>query len=130
MKKGRKTQTHCKEPDWNFLIQCGLPLVLESVTKRRGASDARSMRVRFLKELKNACLYLIDEKDRAGMGRMRDGVKALLCSLKTHYPTTFRLFEAQIGAPINKIFELENISGRDIKLRNISLATLSKRKIL
>lgn len=76
-------------------------------------------------EILTTIQFLSDNKDRLELQRFFDAFKVLLLTLKTHYPSLYSLVNRQSEVNLQKTFELENISGRDIKLRNITLSGVS-----
>lgn len=107
-----------REPDWALLCSIGMPLELSAPS----APPTRDWDF-IQKEIAYACHFLIENKNDNTRGRFFDSLKALLLSLKSHYPTRFKFLERKVDGQ----FDLTTIRGRDIKLRNICLHTLAKR---
>lgn len=109
-----------KEPDWNILILYGLPMNIQHSTKPDFSYNA------VIKNIVLASRFLADKKGDVAYQRNFDAFKALLLSLKIHYPTKFKQIEYKTGMELTGLFDLNNISGRDIKLRNICLYTIAE----
>ncbi len=106
-------------PDWSILIKFGLPV---------NSRDSENTVPDYDKVEKNLILasqYLMGKKRDENNGRYYDSFKALLIALKIHFPSEFKRIEKIAGIDFNEAFELYNITGRDIKLRNISLSLIS-----
>lgn len=106
-----------KIPDWNVLMSFGLPL------NRRDADGSVPDYDAVIDNIILASRYLEDNQNHTG--RYYDSFRALLLSLKIHYPTEYRRIEHMAGLNFIESFDLTNITGRDIKLRNISLGFIS-----
>lgn len=106
-------------PDWDVLINFGLPVNSRRTSKRLPDYNAVE------KHLIIASEYLKDKKNDKDDGRYYDSFRSLLIALKIHYPSEFKRLEQAAGSDFNEAFELNRISGRDIKLRNISLNIVS-----
>ncbi len=109
-----------KEPDWNALHSIGMPLNLK---------DYRDNKYSYKIMVKNiifAAQFLIENRENINYQRHYDSFKALLLALKIHYPTRFARIENDFNVDFSASFELINIYGRHIKLRNICIYDLSK----
>lgn len=107
------------KPDWSILINFGLP-----VNPRQETHDTPGY-VSVVQQIINAAKFLSGTDDIPHNSRYYDSFKALLLALKIHYPSEFRKIENSAGMDFVKSFELDNISGRHIKLRNIALSLIS-----
>jgi len=112
-----------EEPDWGFLSSIGWPMIDSYQQKERAK---RVSWTRVSGEIIYAAKYILRNRNEFSDDRHFDAMKALLFALKTHYPTKFRELEAILGPKFLKPYELAEIRGRDIKLRNISLGRLYK----
>ena len=104
-------------PEWNILTAFGLPL-----NNRTPDNLIPDYKIVF-DNMIAASRYLagrVAERDR-----YYESFKALLISLRIHYPTEFNRIEKASGLNLSESFHLDVITGRDIKLRNISLALIS-----
>lgn len=108
------------EPDWDTLIKFGLPLNI-----RQDANDIPGYD-RVMQQIILAAKFLAETGHIPHNERYYDSFKALLLSLMIHYPVEFSRIENAAGIDLVKKFELNSISGRDIKLRNISLNLISR----
>ncbi len=107
-------------PDWDILISFGMPL-----NTRREIYDLPGYD-NVAANIINAARYLMQNRNEPYNGRYYDSFKALLLALKIHYPSEFRRIEYLSGMDLINVFELDNVSGRHIKLRNISLPLISR----
>lgn len=114
----RELSIELREPQWSLLLGLGFPVSL-SHKKRRKISSQKSW-----EELCYSLEYLYFKKNDSSLGRYRDGVKAILLTLKTHFPSFFKkLIDKVDPAWIDRLY-LDKIEGRDIKLRNMALASI------
>jgi len=81
---------------------------------------------RLLKEQRRTETDLMEKKKNTYYNRHLDAFKTLLLALKIYYPSKFRQIEDSNGIELIALFDLDNISGRDIKYRNICLFNLSE----
>jgi hypothetical protein len=107
-------------PDWNLLIAFGMPL------NPRGQHPAQPSFDEVWIALRAAVVFARDSSGFQADGRLKDAFKALLLTLKTHYPTLYHRLAGQCACDLHKTFDLGRISGRDIKLRNIALSGVSR----
>lgn len=103
-------------PEWDILTAFGLPL--NSRTSDSLIPDYKTV----FDNMIFASRYLAGS---ASKDRYYESFKALLVSLRIHYPTEFSKIEKASGLNLSESFHLDVITGRDIKLRNISLALIS-----
>jgi hypothetical protein len=108
------------EPDWNILINFGLPL------SSRKDIDENYGYESVVQQIILAARYIIQKKQILPDGRYYDSFKALLLVLKTHYPSEFRRLEELSDINFDRSFGLHSLLGRHIKLRNISLNYISR----
>jgi len=116
----KKMTVHTEEPDWNILSDFGLPIS----TNQTVNSDCSYNMV--IKNIILASNFLIENKNDVNYNRLYDAFKALLLALKIHFPSKFLEIEKNAGMELTAIFDLDNISGRDIKLRNICLSNIAE----
>ena len=109
-----------REPDWNTLVDFGLPVRM-GLGKRKKYDFPKVIDV-----LISSVFFLDENKQAFRHQRIFDAFISLLLTLKTHYPTIFRFLREQTGRDLDSVFELQSILGRHIKLRNISLLSVSK----
>lgn len=109
------------DPNWEVL--CAFGLALDLGASKRTAASIRT----FLIELDRAMTFVLEHRDNSNYARHADCIKALLLALKLHYPALFRKLEKQNFRKISDCFKLNQIEGRHIKLRNISLGLLARR---
>lgn len=88
------------KPDWNILINFGLPL--NSRQKMDKSPDYSEV----VHHIVLAADYLLHHSQARRNGRYFDSFKALLLSLKIHYPSEFRKIELAAGTDLTKIFKL------------------------
>jgi len=104
-------------PQWDILAAFGLPL------------NSRNQ-VGLIPDYKTVFDNMVFASHYFAVSVSRDryyeSFKALLVSLKIHYPTEFGKIEKASGLNLSESFHLDIITGRDIKLRNISLALISR----
>ena len=108
-----------KEPDWNVLYNFGLPLNTGNAKKQKYKYSTIAANII------SAGQFLLENKNNVSYRRHYDAFKALLLALKTHYPTRYKEIEKMGGINLSEYFELANVQGRHIKLRNICLAGMS-----
>jgi len=106
-----------KIPAWEILTAFGLPL-----NSRNDVSLIPDYKTVF-DNIIIASRYLAGPAVRKD--RYYESFKALLISLRIHYPAEFSKIEKASGLNLSESFQLDEITGRDIKLRNISLALIS-----
>ncbi len=109
-----------KEPDWNALHSIGMPLNLRDVSYKKYTYQA------IVKNLIFASQFFIENREDVNYQRHYDSFKALILAIKIHYPTRFTKIENDFNVDFSVSFELNNIQGRHIKLRNICIYDLSK----
>ncbi len=109
-----------KEPDWNLLSAFGLPINIRQFGKTHYSYDTVINNIIF------ASLFLIENRNDPEYNRYSDAFKALLLVLKIHYPSKFLEIENKAGFELTGLFNLDNVSGRDIKLRNICLSRVAE----
>ena len=118
-KFGLDLKVVAKEPDWNVLFNFGLPLNIDNNRKRK---------YKYKTVVKNIILssyFLLENKHNVNYMRHYDSFKALLLALRTHYPSKFRKIEDEYRINFSTSFDLNNIQGKHIKLRNICVFNLS-----
>lgn len=103
-------------PEWDILTAFGLPL--NSRNEEGFIPDYKTV----FDNMIIASRYLAGA---ASKDRYYESFKALLISLRIHYPTEFSKIEKASGLNLSESFHLDEITGREIKLRNISLALIS-----
>ena len=108
------------EPDWNLLSEFGLPINIRQSGKTHYSYDT------VINNIILASLFLIENRNDPEYNRYSDAFKALLLVLKIHYPTKFLEIENKAGLELTCLFNLDNVSGRDIKLRNICLSRVAE----
>jgi hypothetical protein len=81
---------------------------------------------RLINNIIPASLFLIENRNEPEYIRYSDAFKALLLVFKIHYPSIFLVIENKAGLELTELFNLENVSGRDIKLRNICLSRVAE----
>lgn len=118
-KFGYEFEVRLSEPNWDVLQGYGLPLNL-SRNQAKPASKSE-----FIKELCHAAAFVQENKSNVLFSRHYDSVKAVLLGIKIHFPSLFSKIQKGF-LPVISRFHLNEISGRDIKLRNIALALLSR----
>lgn len=118
-KFGFELRISAKEPDWNVLYNFGLPLNTGNAGKQKYKYSI------IVSNIITAVQFLLENKHDVNYGRHYDAFKAMLLALKTHYPTRFIEVEKMCGINISESFDLGNVQGRHIKLRNICLARMS-----
>ncbi len=110
----------CREQpaDWDALCALGLPLLQREArsVERRPAVLARHLRC--------AIAELSEPEGRAGAGRRRDAVRALLLALRDHFPRVFR--EHLAGAVLGSEILADQWTGREIKLTRIARRSLAE----
>ncbi len=108
------------EPRWEALASMGMPLeacgAMVGRCSRRAAEEAVVRAIRFLSRVDSDARY----------GRHRDAFKALLLALATHYPSRFAEYRRRSGVDVETVFDMNEIVGRDIKLRNLCLPALAR----
>lgn len=107
-----------KEPDWELLIEFGLPLNHSETGDKNYSADT------VIENIVIASEFLLRNQD-TDYNRNYDAFRGLLLALKTHYPTMFAETKKKSGKDLTELFDLDNISGRDIKLRNICLTKIT-----
>lgn len=112
----RNLETSMREPHWNFLKLFGIPVSISG--KAKPFEQA-------WQELRYSIEFLYHHQSDRSLGRFRDGVKAIVLTLKTHYPSLFD--DLRLVTPSDQIqsLNLNEIRGRDIKLRNIALGSMA-----
>jgi len=108
------------EPDWNILINFGLPLNPARETDIFPDYDD------VVHQITVAARFFYWHGVEPHNGRAYDSFRALLLALKIHYPSEFFRIEQIADMDFVKLFKLETVSGRDIKLRNLSLPMISR----
>ncbi len=109
-----------KEPDWNVLFNFGFPLNIRDNRKRKYKYNTVS------KNIILASQFLLENKHNVNYMRHYDSFKALLLSLKIHYPSKFSKIENDCHINLSASFDLNNIQGRHIKLRNICIFNMCR----
>ncbi len=105
-----------KEPDWNVLFHFGLPMNIEQ------SGNVVSPYEEVFKNIILSSHFLIENKNNREYNRYSDSFKALLLALKIHYPSKFIEIEKKTGLDLTVSFNLDDVSGRDIKLRRLCLS--------
>ncbi|PKL16037.1 MAG: hypothetical protein CVV49_18315 [Spirochaetae bacterium HGW-Spirochaetae-5] len=108
-----------KEPDWKILSTFGMPINIVE----KGKPEISYGEV-FLNII-SASQILTENRSNKDYNRHYDAFKAMLLALKIHYPSKYFEIENKTGSDLNDLFDLNNISGRDIKLQRISLSQIS-----
>lgn len=113
-------QLQAPSPDWAYLSLYGIAVTIEA------PGSATLERKRFWTEINRAVVYVLS--DTSLDERYKDALKAMLLCLKGHYPNEFNKLENRLQNTLHlsKAFKLEEIRGRDIKLRNITLSKFAK----
>ncbi len=105
-----------REPNWILLANFGLPISLAQNKKIRISIES------VIKQLIKAAMFL-DKNSNDNYGHYKDALRGLFIALKTHYPSFFDKISKYYAC---KKILTGNIKGKDIKLRNIALAKISK----
>lgn len=121
---GADIQLVLNEPNWDLLARMGWPVSL-SASKGPKYEEPLTWK-KGLREISRASIFIYLNSAERFMEREYDGMKALLFALKTHYPSRFKELKKTLGSDCLEWFELNKIRGRDIKLRNIALGTISR----
>lgn len=108
------------EPDWNVLCSFGLPMNMAQ------SAESHFPHAAVIENIITASSFLIENRSNINYHRYFDAFKAMLLALKIHYPSKFSEIEKQAGINLSDKFNLDNISGRDIKLRNICLTRIAE----
>jgi len=104
-----------KKSDWNVLFNFGMPMNIQQTGNSYFSYD------KVVENIITASIFLIKNKNVINYNRYSDSFKALIIALKIRYPSRFQEIEKKADFDLSAMFDLDNISGRDIKLRNISL---------
>ena len=113
------SQTEEKEPNWNALFNFGLPLNIRDSGKKKYNYNE------IFQSIISASNFLIKNSNNVNYLRHYDSFKALLLTLKTHYPSKYAEIQNKSNIDFNTGFNLNNIEGKHIKLRNICLSEIS-----
>jgi hypothetical protein len=104
------------KPDWILLARFGLPISIEQ-------HHVSKINIHLLiNQIIKAALFL-DNYSGNDYGHYKDALRALIFTIKTHYPSTYKLLSV---SPICKKMLKNAPNGKDLKLRNIVLAKISK----
>ncbi len=109
-----------KEPDWKILSVFGMPINIVQ-TGKSGITYTMVFNNIIL-----ASEFLTETRYNLDYNRHYDAFKAMLLALKIHYPSKYSEIEKKTGSDLNALFDLNIISGRDIKLQRISLSEISE----
>jgi transcriptional regulator with XRE-family HTH domain len=114
---GLEVKVKLSEPDWDLLVNCGLPLISEK-KRAQGAPNADML----AQLIRKACVFTLQagQIDR----RKKEALQALLLAIQTHYPTYFKLSFRKCSA-VQDVFP-KKITGRIIKLKRIALSHISQ----
>jgi hypothetical protein len=108
-----------KEPDWEILTIFGMPINIIQT----GKTDISYSQV--FQNIISASSFLLKNISNTNYNRHYDAFKAMLLALKIHYPSKYAEIEKKTGSDFTSLFDLNNISGRDIKLQRISLSKIA-----
>lgn len=108
-----------KEPDWEILSVFGMPINIVQTGKSEISYDAIIHNIIYASE------FLKDNRNNSDYNRHYDAFKAMLLALKIHYPSKYNEIENKTGADLTSLFDLNIISGRDIKLQRISVSGIA-----
>lgn len=117
-KFGLELKTSAIAPDWNALFYFGMPLNVSGNPKRKYRYNT------IVRNIYLASEFLFENKYNAVYARHYDSFKALLLALKTHYPSKFNEIKNKYKTDF-PAFDLFQLQGRHIKLRNICLSRLA-----
>lgn len=118
-KFGMELKTSPAEPDWKALAYFGMPLNISGYTGQKYKYNVIS---------RNICMasaFLSENRYNPLYARHYDAFKALILALKTHYPSRLEAIREKYKIYLSA-FNLSQIQGRHIKLRNICLPLLVK----
>lgn len=116
---GLDLKVAAKEPDWNVLYNFGLPLNISNKKKRKYGYNT------VVQNIVLASYFLLDNRHNVIYMRHYDSFKALLLALRIHYPSKYRKIEDDYNIDFSNLFDLNNVQGKHIKLRNISIFYIS-----
>jgi len=109
-----------KEPNWEILSVFGMPINIAKTGKSESSYDEVFQNIIF------ASLFLTENRRNIDYNRHYDAFKAMLLALKIHYPSKYNEIENKTGSDLTSLFDLNNISGRDIKLQRISVSEIAE----
>jgi transcriptional regulator with XRE-family HTH domain len=116
---GLKLTIEPEQPNWMTLAYFGMPITCHDHT------EVNYSEKELVRNITICAPYLAIKNTDISLQRARDAFKALLLALMTHYPTKFKKIVRKSKLDLIKLFNLHQISGRDIKLRNICVARLA-----
>jgi hypothetical protein len=108
------------EPDWEILSVFGMPINIAQTGEPEISYDDIIQNIIYASE------FLTKNRSNTDYNRYYDAFKAMLLALKIHYPSKYFEIENKTGSDLNALFDLNIISGRDIKLQRISLSQISE----
>ncbi len=108
------------EPDWEILYCFGMTVNIVQTGNSEISYD------KVFQNIISASEFLTNKRSDTAYNRYYDAFKAMLLALKIHYPSKYFEIENKTGSDLTALFDLNNISGRDIKLQRISLSKISE----
>ena len=121
---GFELKLETRLPEWDRLIDFGLPVLAEGARERAGYLPIECLE----RLLVGACAQLLRQTNQQGAAYLREkeALQALLMALQEHYPSFYR--QHLSNYKILKVFypRPEEMSGKLIKLRRIAKDQLAR----